>query len=125
MKGLSLFISYFILNLLVLLLFNRLFGEDVVLASRYFGRLFVYLWTPFVLTILLAFVQQIFGSFRFGKYPMLLASIFSNTIILWIMSRIPLISAFGITSYSWAISLGLVLATLQWWTWLNFEESEE
>jgi uncharacterized membrane protein YvlD (DUF360 family) len=40
-----------------------------------------------------------------------------NTILIWLLARVPNFTGFGISRFTWAIILGLILNLIQWRSW--------
>ncbi len=113
-----LYFSYWLVNALVIYLFNNFFGSDVVLGNWKFGVVEASLYASFWVT----FVIWCFWDFAIAKglqfdSPVVVFGYFwvVNLFAFWLVSRFSSYFGFGVTSYFWPAVIALVAHALQRW----------
>jgi hypothetical protein len=111
---------FWILNSLAIFLINWALPLKYVLGNAWIVGVSAAFWTGLVVTFLVWYsneIAKVFGIRLKGRYVMFAFYFVANTAVIWLVSRYPLLFAFGISKYYWAIFLGLLLDTLQWFVW--------
>lgn len=124
-----LYIFYWAINSLVLYITSSLLASDIVLSNYKFNKtesaIYAGFWVTFILWIVLDLLTA--RGFKFNNIIIyLLVLIVSNTLGFWIVARFSHLLGFGITSYQWAIMLGLIVSIIQTFSWrTSFSHDEK
>ncbi|OGM10870.1 hypothetical protein A2W13_00230 [Candidatus Woesebacteria bacterium RBG_16_36_11] len=114
------FFTFWILNSLILFIFSVIFPNNIVFGNDVLSGVFAAFWTGFILTFLSWLAKPILAKFNFklsGDRNRMLFYFVLNIILIWILARIPNFTGFGITRFTWAIILGLILELAEAGSW--------
>lgn len=109
------FIFVWLVNTVVILLANNLYPSSYVLGNALMSPLIALILTAFFLTLFLKVVRGLPKKpdgriMRFGYYFL------ANSIGIWILARLSVITGFGIPAFYWAFYLGFLTTLAQWVT---------
>jgi len=114
------FFTFWILNSLILFILSVIFPNNIVFGNDVLSGVFAAFWTGFILTFLSWLAKPILAKFNFklsGVRNRMLFYFALNVILIWILARIPNFTGFGITRFTWAIILGLILELVEAGSW--------
>jgi hypothetical protein len=113
-----LYFYYWVANSLVLLLLHWFFPQDIVLGNWRFVPAEAAIYAGFWLT----FWVWLFWDFALGRKFPLRAPVFHliyfwlvNSFSIWLVGRLANYSGLGLSSFVWALAVGLVAHYLQQW----------
>jgi len=111
------FIVHWLFNSVIIFLVSLLFPLDIVLGNSWLNSFLAALMTGIFITFMAHIVKEIvklLGLRIKGRLVFFILYFVTNTFGIWILARMPGISGIGISSYYWAIGLGLILNVFQW-----------
>jgi uncharacterized membrane protein YvlD (DUF360 family) len=111
------FVSYWVVNSLVLALSNSFFPDYYVLGNAYLSIPSAVIFSGFLLTILLLLAKGLAKTRSFsikGRVFMYLYYAAAASAGIWLVARIANVSGFGIARFTWAIAAGLVVSFANW-----------
>jgi uncharacterized membrane protein YvlD (DUF360 family) len=109
-------VVYWLVNSFIVYLVFCLYPNSVVLGNGWLGSFFSALVTGLFIVVidrLAKHINKLLLHFknRFRMFGLYLAA---NVIGFWVLARIPSITGYGITRFTWAIVLGVVTTLVQW-----------
>jgi len=116
-----LYLSYWFVNSLVLYAFDLVSKNDVVLGNYRFNSFESALYAGFWITVFFwamwdyIYVRKIKINQTRGRFWVFWAM---NFVCFWLVSRFSYIAGFGISSYWWALLIGLVANFVQRFAWM-------
>ena len=114
------FLCIWSLNFVVLLLFSFIFAGNVVFGNDVLSGIFAALWTSFLLTFFGWLAKPVFKSLKLeikGESKNIGFYFIVITVLIWVLARFPSFTGFGISRFTWALFIGIILEFLQWWSW--------
>lgn len=111
------FLLVWIVNSVVILLANQFYGRYFVLGNAVLTPMMAGILTGFLLTVLTRSIKPVltrFGLAKKGRVVMFVKYWFINSIIIWILARLSVITGFGIPAFYWAFVLGITASLGQW-----------
>src|SRR3989304_1359910 len=111
------FVSYWIVNTVVLSLTNTLFPGEFELGNAGLSIPAAALFSGLLLTVLLLVARGLARSKYFlikGRLLMFVYYWGATSVAIWLIARVASVSGFGISSYKWAIALGFATAFIHW-----------
>lgn len=105
---------------LVLYLSSWLYPKDVVLGNNLISVPLAVIFNALILTALLASIKPVLFKLKLKKmtdWYWALSYAVTNIVAIWILARFAVSTGFGISSFTVAISLGLVLTIIQYFLW--------
>lgn len=116
-KFLMKFTGHWIINALVLSFASSSFPGNVVLGNAYLGTPTAGIFSAFLLTVLLLVAKGLARTKGFnikGRSGMFLYYWASASAGIWLVARVSTVSGFGISRFTWAIGIGLVVSLTSW-----------
>ena len=125
MKKLLLFVLFVAVNTILLYLARSLSPLNYVLGnanlSMYQSALMAGLvWT--LIVWLAVYIGEFVKLDKKGYSVMGAYYIFANFVGLWITTRVPFISGFGVTRFTWILIISVVATFAQWGVWILVEK---
>lgn len=117
MKNKTPYATYWLANFIIVYLVNTFFPSNVVVGNGWVSGLLAFIWVGLLITILSRLFKQalIYAKIKKQKrLNMYLIYFVGNSVIVWVLTRIPNISGVGISKFYWAFLLGLLLNSAQW-----------
>lgn len=111
------FLSLWVLNSLVFLVFQQILGDNVVLGNDRVAAPMAMVFSGLLLTIAIYSVEPIIGKTSFkvrDKRVMAVFYIIANVLGIWIIKRLERITGVGISSSMYVVIMGLVATFAQW-----------
>lgn len=111
------FLLVWFVNSLVILLANQMYGIYYVLGNAVLTPMMAGIFTAFLLTVLTKSVKPLLvkaGLIKKGKGMMFITYWLVNSIVIWILARLSVITGFGIPAFYWAFVLGFIASFGQW-----------
>jgi uncharacterized membrane protein YvlD (DUF360 family) len=111
------FLLVWLLNSLIILFASRLLGNNYVLGNAVMPPFVAGIFTGFLLTILTKSFKPLLvklGIVKKSRKSMFLAYWIVNSILIWVLARLSVITGFGIPAFYWAFILGFVTSFGQW-----------
>jgi len=106
-----LYLGYWVVNSALLLIFNLLFPNNVVLGNFKFSALEGAIYAGFWMTFFIWAMWDVAIARAYKLRNMLTTFVFFtfvNSSAIWITARLPQYFGFGISAFYWAILLGIV-----------------
>ena len=111
------FVSYWIVNVIILSLANTIFSGSFELGNASLSIPAAAVFSGFILTILLLVARGLAKTKNLpSKGRMFMFAYYwgSSSLSIWLIARIAGISGFGIARYTWAIGAGFAAALVHW-----------
>jgi len=111
------FLGLWIVNFVIFLVANLLFGNRVVFGNGILPYIVALLVTSFLLTAVIFLVKPAVnytGLKIKGGLNWFLIYIIADIVLVWVLARLAILTGFGISSYLVAVVLGIVLNIGQW-----------
>lgn len=111
------FVGYWVVNTLVLSLANSFYQGPIELGNAYLGAPSAAVFSGFLLTTLLLLAKGLAKNKMFfiqGRAMMFIYYWAAGSAGTWIVARIANISGFGISRFTWAISIGFAVSLSNW-----------
>ena len=114
MKTYTRFLSVWALNSVLFLLANNYYPKSYVLGNAVMMPVIAGILSGFFLTFFLMVVKGFSKNFAKPKFKVFVYYFLANSVGIWLIARLSVISGFGITSFKLALYLGLVASLSQW-----------
>lgn len=114
------FISFWLLNSILLHLATTFYPLNFVLGNFWLSKLQATLWAGFWVTALVWSARTVSERLNIkleGRLRMFLFYWLANAAAIWLVARFAPLTGFGISRFTWAIGLGLVMNVAQWGLW--------
>ena len=114
------FLIFWLLNSLFLYFATIMYPTNFVLGNVSFSTFWATLVAGLVWTGLVWYSKPFIMKFGLkikGRGIMFVFYTAANFIAIWIIARLSAVTGFGISRFTWAISLAIVANTTQWLTW--------
>ena len=114
------FLSFFVLNSIVIYLASFLRPSSFELGSATVPENIAALWAGALLTFIVWVSKPIIESFGIKPQGTALKFLFywlANSAVIWVLARFAEVSGLGISRFYWAIVLGFTLNIAQWSLW--------
>jgi len=111
------FLIVWLLNSVIIFLANSAFGTNYVLGNAVMTPIVAGIFTGFLLTVLTKSVKPLLakvGMAKKSRCSMFLTYWIVNSLVIWTLARLSVITGFGISAFYWAFALGLVTSLGQW-----------
>lgn len=111
------FVSYWIVNVVILALVNTLFPGSFELGNAGLSIPAAGIFSGLLLTVLLAVARGLARSRNFlvkGRIFMFIYYWGAASFAIWLIARVASVSGFGIASFKWAIGLGFAVSLVHW-----------
>ncbi|KKR70394.1 MAG: hypothetical protein UU12_C0022G0004 [Candidatus Woesebacteria bacterium GW2011_GWA2_40_7b] len=111
------FLLIWFINSVIILLANNNFGTNYVLGNAVMPPMVAGIFTGFLLTVLTKSFKPLLAKIGIGKKSrgsMFLTYWIINSVVIWALARLSVITGFGISAFYWAFALGLVSSLGQW-----------
>ena len=111
------FLIVWLLNSVIIILANRTFGTNYVLGNAVMPPMVAGIFTGFLLTVLTKSFKPLLAKIGIAKKSrgsMFLTYWIINSVVIWALARLSVITGFGISAFYWAFALGLVTSLGQW-----------
>lgn len=121
------FVSFWVLNSLLLYLAELIFPNYFVLGNFWLSGPLAMLWAGLWLTVIIWGAMSLPNRLNVkitGPLKILVFYWLINSIAIWVLARFAALSGFGIAAYYWAICLGLVANLAQWGLWMGLEKAK-
>ena len=121
------FLSFWLLNSILLYLAELLLPSYYVLGNFWLSGPAAMFWVGFWMTAILWAAQPLAQKLNIkieGPMRKFAFFWFTNTIAIWTLARFAHLSGLGITAFYWAIFLGLVANVTQWALWTGLEKAK-
>ena len=110
------FLTFWVVNTVVLLGANAIFGGNVVVGNQSISTGLSAIFAGLILTALIPLAPIAVGKSGFKiKNQNVWPAIFlvSNVVVLWILKRLAVVTGFGISSILWVIILAIVITFVE------------
>lgn len=108
------FLSVWALNSALFLLAANYFPSNYVLGNAVMPPVTAGIFSGFLLTLILKFAKAFSKNFSEPKYKRFVYYFLANSVAVWVIARLSVISGFGISSFKSAFCLGLAATLSQW-----------
>ena len=111
------FAFLWLVNSVILFLAASYYPTHFVLGNVAISRLTAGIFAGFLITFLCRLAKPIIGKFGLklkGRIKMLGFYWLINSLAIWLVARLSIISGFGISAFYWAFALGIVTTLAQW-----------
>lgn len=111
------FVSYWIVNVVILALVNTLFPGSFELGNANLSIPTAGVFSGFLLTVLLVIARGLARAINLpakGRVFMFKYYWISASAAIWLIARIASLSGFGIARFTWAIGVGFATAFIHW-----------
>ncbi len=121
------FLSFWLLNSILLYLAELLFPAYFVLGNFWLSGPAAMFWVGLWISIIVWIAQSLPEKFNVkidGPLKMFTYYWLVNLAAIWVLARFAQLSGFGITAFYWAIFLGLIANVTQWGLWKGLEAAK-
>jgi len=101
-------------NLGIIFLANSYYSDSFVLGNAVMTPTMAGILTGFFLTLFARFSKTFSGKFLGNKFKMFGYYFLVNSVGIWLLARLSVITGFGIPSFYWAFYLGFITVIAQW-----------
>lgn len=111
------FILVWAVNSLVILLANSMYSGYFVLGNAVMTPVVAGIFTGFLLTVFTRAVKPLLvraGIVKKGRGMMFVTYWLVNSVIIWVLARLSVITGFGIPAFYWSFVLGIAASLGQW-----------
>jgi hypothetical protein len=108
------FLSAWALNSILFLLANNYYPKSYVLGNAVMMPVIAGVVAGFLLTFFLLVVRGLSTNFKKPRYKAFAYYFLANSVGIWLIARLSVVSGFGIANFKLAFCLGLVATLLQW-----------
>lgn len=122
------FLSYWIVNSVILWIFSQLAPNGVVLGNQHVLSLWASILAGFILAAIDSLVEPTLAMTKVKPktdYHWTLTFFAANSIALWVITRFALIIGVGIAAFWWAVILGIGVTLGQWTVWAYLKPSRK
>ena len=110
------FLTFWVVNTVVLLIANAIFGGNVVVGNQSISTGLSAIFAGLVLTALIPLAPQAVEKSGYKiKNQNVLPAIFlaSNVVVLWVLKRLAVVTGLGISSILWVIILAITITFVE------------
>lgn len=109
------FLTFWVVNTVVLLVANAIFGGNVVVGNQSISTGLSAIFAGLVLTVLIPLAPKAVEKSGYKIKKNIWPGIFLglNIVILWILKRLAVVTGFGISSILWVIILAIIITFVE------------
>ncbi|OGM10706.1 hypothetical protein A2Z22_05365 [Candidatus Woesebacteria bacterium RBG_16_34_12] len=119
----SLYLSYWLVNSLILYLFNTLYPDDIVLGTYQISYITAIIFSGFWMTFFFWALWDFFKGFKLKIEKIFFALAFLsllNSISVWSVARLANFTGLGVSSFMWAIIIGSIANFFHLFLWTDY-----
>ena len=129
------FLCFWLLNSIILYLSGIFFPKNIVLGNVGLSTIMATFVAGFAVAVIGKAIKPIFkkvglelfkrSGIKLGReHQKFLFYWGANSVAIWLAARFSFLLGFGISSYIWALGLGLALNLIQWACWLTLKKKK-